>query len=114
MITLTVDSGALNVDISAYHQYTQGHPFTEQWYKLLAYLSSQLPKGSKVADLGTNRGDSAIALASNPDVFVMTFDIEDRVGTPVGQKTYKDLENIDFYFGDCLKFVDYFINVPLN
>jgi hypothetical protein len=43
----------------------------------------------------------------------MTFDINDRVGSQNGRKTYKDLPNIDFYLGDCLKFVDYYINCPL-
>jgi hypothetical protein len=57
-------------------------------YKLLAHLSSQLPSGSLVGDLGTLFGNSAIALASNPFVQVLTCDPVDHFyGATVKYKT---------------------------
>lgn len=47
----------------------------QEHYRLLADLSAQLRPGSKVADVGTLYGASALALSSNPEVHVTTYDI---------------------------------------
>jgi len=59
-------------------------------YRLLAYLSSQLPP-SIVIDVGTCHGASAIALAYNKKVEVITYDVVDRV--PASVPSYKNLSN---------------------
>lgn len=80
-------------------------------YKLLAYLSQQLPKDTLIADLGTLNGASAIALATNPDVKVLTYDISDQA--PKNELTYKQLPNIQFINRDCLSDVNSYIAASL-
>lgn len=55
-------------------------------YRLLANVSSQLPTGSKVADLGTYNGGSALALSANSGVTVTTYDITECI-PPFGETT---------------------------
>ena len=71
-------------------------------YRLLALLSSQLPAGSLVADLGTREGDSATALAVNTTVRVVTYDIVVN-GESV---RLANLENVQFIQKDCISDVD--------
>jgi len=53
-------------------------PPGHQHYHLLAYISSKLPSGSKILEIGTRRGETAIALrAGNPDISITTCDLED-------------------------------------
>ena len=47
----------------------------QEHYKLLKYISSQLKDGSNVFDIGTSTGLSALALSSNPNIIVHTYDI---------------------------------------
>lgn len=51
------------------------HPAGREHYKLLAAISYQLPPKSKIADLGTQFGSSSLALSSNPEVEVASYDI---------------------------------------
>lgn len=44
-------------------------------YRMLVEISHQLPDGSKIADIGTYFGASALALSSNSNVNVTTYDI---------------------------------------
>lgn len=44
-------------------------------YRMLAEISHQLEDGCKVADVGTYYGASALALSSNPNISVTTYDI---------------------------------------
>ena len=62
-------------------------------YKLLAYLANNL-HNTVVYDIGTYRGLSAIAMASNPTNKVVSYDIEDflECETPA---------NVEFKIGDC-------------
>lgn len=63
-------------------------------YKLLRYLSLQLPANSLIGDLGTFYGNSAIALASNPAINVVTCDPTDCLrGEHIG---YKLMHNVNF------------------
>lgn len=115
MIELRLDGGMFGVDLSEFQKYTITLDSAKwlvndgpNYYKMLAYFSHQLPKYSCVADLGTMVGNSAIALASNPDVTVYTYDIEDKVGN-LG---YKGLKNVHFYPGNCIHYVDRYIDFP--
>lgn len=85
----------------------------EEHYKLLAHISNQLSKGSKVADLGTYKGLSALALAYNPDVKVHTYDVvrhflypeilnEDNIEFHLksAEEDYEFLATFDFIFLD--------------
>lgn len=64
----------------------------EQHYRLLAYLSSSVDNAI-IIDIGTHRGQSALALSYNPTNIVHTFDIECRV-TNDG---IKNASNIKFH-----------------
>ena len=75
-------------------------------YKLLSYLSKQLPEGTQVADIGTCAGHSAMALVANPKIRVVTYDIEDhfRKFTHLfaDKLTMKDHPQIEFRLANCL------------
>ena len=83
----TIDDTVNDVDLTPYKHLTTWHENTVYWdsvagydmYKLLAFLSKQLPQGTKVLDLGTYLGMSALALATNPGVIVYTYDIVDCI-----------------------------------
>jgi hypothetical protein len=95
---LKIDSGVYKIDLSSFFPFTfnSTHLLSCEagicHYKLLAYLSSQLPVGAKVADFGTYFGDSAISLAYNSNVQVTTYDPNDNVGSG----HYKLLPNITY------------------
>ena len=99
---LRIDSGIHAVDLAPYAQYTASPYFTlpagQEHYKLLAYLSGQLPPGSLVADLGTLQAASAVALASNPDVRVRSYDLALQPQVVAQCK----LPNVEFTESDCL------------
>ncbi|MEM9020885.1 MAG: hypothetical protein AAGC44_10010 [Planctomycetota bacterium] len=48
-------------------------------YYLLAYLASQIGEGL-IVELGTHHGTSSLAMSINPNVRIVTYDIEDRYG----------------------------------
>lgn len=48
----------------------------KEHYRMLAEISHQLWLGSRISDVGTFCGASALALSSNPNVLVTTYDIE--------------------------------------
>ena len=65
-----------------------------EYYRLLSYISNQF-KYSTFIDVGTYRGLSAFALATDKSNFVISYDIEDR--------RELDADNIHFVIGDVLK-----------
>lgn len=73
----------------------------QEHYKLLAYIASQVPPGLTVIDIGSATGASALALASNKNIRVITFDILDFI--PKHGKTIRQVENIDYRIQDCNK-----------
>lgn len=108
MIKLYVSDAIGLVDLSHLDRYIEWNYDQLQFFemppgknhcKLLAYLSNQLSDGSKVADLGTYCGASAIALASNPEVNVRTYDVTDFL--PSDKLTCKNLQNVSFIRADC-------------
>ena len=100
--------GVASVDLSPFYKYAKWNSNSEffekpegEHYKLLSYLSSQLPAGSTVIDIGTFLGFSAVALATNPDVKVITYDIKDLI--PTNTLTLRDLPNVQRRIGDCMR-----------
>jgi len=73
-----------------------GLPPGEEHYWLLSEIARQLPKGTRVLDVGTYLGFSAVAFASNPNIQVITVDIVDEIGFNVT----KQRENITFLIED--------------
>jgi predicted O-methyltransferase YrrM len=108
---LKVDSRVREIDLHSYEQITYccfPTPVEEEHYQLLAYLSSQLPSGSKVADLGTFQGASALALAYNPEVNVYTYDIDNSKHIK-----FEMFKNIHFKQANCLECVEEFLDAVL-
>lgn len=105
---LTLDNHVHSVDLTQYVDYISGDPkfflmeAGQNHCKLLSHLAKQLPSGAKVIDLGTLYGQSAVALATNQDIHVYTFDIADQ------GITYKKLANITFIHGDCLDYYKFY------
>ena len=68
-----------------------GFPGKEH-YRLLSYLSSTM-NGKTILDIGTHRGCSALALSTNPNNKIISFDIERKVPLP-------DVPNITWVLGN--------------
>ena len=71
----------------------------QEHYRLLAYLSSQCKEGTVVVDIGTYVGFSALALAHNSGVHVVSYDLENHFQTKA--TTAKSRYNITFKLADC-------------
>jgi len=108
MVTISLKTDDINkVDLSIYDKNVQWHanskyfnlPAGQEHYKLLAHVSSQLPKGSVVYDIGTYLGFSALALSANPDVHVITYDIASFVSPESG---IHEISNIERRLGNCI------------
>lgn len=115
---LKIDSKVYDINLTPYYRFVEGAAFEffdmppgKNHCKLLAYLSQQLPLGSRVADLGTLYGQSATALASNPYVEVWTFDTHDQL--PRGCLTIKDLQNVRFFNADCKEYIKQLVNFSI-
>lgn len=111
-LILNIDSGMNNIDLLPLQKYVSWHnlnawfPMTpgENHHQLLAYLSSQLPAGSLVSDLGTQYGASALSLSHNQTVAVETYDVADCI--PAGVPSFRDRRNIRGVCADCFACVD--------
>ena len=117
LMVLKIDPNYGKIDLEIYAKYVSwtGHNYFSQgvnYYRLLAYLSSQLPPGSLVVDLGTNLGHSAIALASNSSIKVLTYDIVDLVPKSV-ISSYRALSNIQSIIADGCKDVEHYLEAKL-
>lgn len=84
----------------------------KEHYPLLAYISRNLPEGSRVLDFGTYLGASALALATNPAVDVTTYDIVHCIDQATRYKslTFADRPNVVFKISDVLQLP----SVPLD
>jgi hypothetical protein len=89
---IDIESTAQNVELYK-HYYVQ--PAGENHYRLLSYISSKLHSGALVYDVGTLHGTSAYALAYNPHVSVVSYDIVDN---GIGLRTTPP--NLQFKIGD--------------
>lgn len=93
----SIDFDSTVDNVSVYRHYYCDEPGTNH-YRLLAYLSSKLPSGSLVYDIGTLHGTSAYALTYNPDVTVVSYDIAD---CGIGLNSIPP--NLQFFHGDVMK-----------
>jgi predicted O-methyltransferase YrrM len=81
-----------------------------QHYRLLAYISSILPNGSKIFEIGTRWGVSAVALSNNKNVSVITCDIDDCIED---SPSVKDIPNVTCVIGDGFNLIDEHINAEV-
>lgn len=113
---LTIDSSIDSIDLSPLKHLVDWSPGVQYFdlaagkehYKLLAYLSLQLPIGAQVADCGTLFGCSAVALSANEKVTVHSFDIEDHLAGP--GEIVKLRPNIYCHLQDCITSVPEILN----
>lgn len=104
----------LNVDLSDLKKFVVDsddgklfeNPCGDQHYRLLAYISSILPDGSRVFEIGTRWGVSSVALSKNPNVSVTTCDIED-------QSNYVKRKNVKFIQADGFDLLEEYKDVEL-
>lgn len=84
----------------------------QQHYRLLSFLSHKF-NNSTIIDIGTHRGFSAIALASNKTNNVISFDILDKKDPKI-QEDYDNIEFIiDNLFDNFDKYREILLNSPL-
>lgn len=96
-----------------WHEFFQFFNHKAGWehYRLLSHLSWQFPPGTTLIDIGTSCGFSSLALAHNPDVKVVTYNIEDHIGTQVCSARHKP--NIEHRIQNCLEDIDLLLQAPL-
>lgn len=75
-------------------------------YKLFLSISEQLPNNSRILDIGTCRGNSAVALSysmktQNKTLFVDTYDIKKMVN-PICEEFFKEY-NINYHIYNILE-----------
>jgi len=110
-LKLVVDHRVSNVDLSSFARFLAWHPEYQRYFlakpgaehhSLLSFLMQQLPHGTKVVDLGTLFGASALALAHGlPSGKVITYDIRDNI--PHNAETIRNVPNIEFKIQDGIK-----------
>lgn len=96
------------IDLSPLREYVEWTPNSkyfegaagQEHYRLIAHLSSQLPDGSVIVDIGTYHGLSAVGASFNEKVRVITYDIFDHL--PTSKKTARDRSNVEIRVGNCL------------
>jgi predicted O-methyltransferase YrrM len=104
MTTLTLDLNILNNLESGNSEYCvdsrfYNGPAGQQPYKLYSYLS-KLFDNSTILDIGTYKGNSALALSHNDSNKVITYDITNHINNP-NHKIYTK-HNIEFRIKNLL------------
>lgn len=120
MHTFRVDRSVEDVDLSKFYGYTKWHHFHryfvlgagQEHYKLLASLSAQCDTGATIYDIGTHVGFSALAMAYNDNVKVVSYDLTDHFWKK-DALTAKDVPNVDIQFRNCLEDIDEIAKSPL-
>jgi predicted O-methyltransferase YrrM len=99
--------GVHSEDLSALQPYVAFHENAKyirndsrgEHYKLLSHIAKQCPPGSRVLDIGTYLGYSALALSLNPGIRVVSYDIQDCL--PKDAPCARDVCNISLHIRDC-------------
>ena len=86
-------------------------PAGYEHYRLLSQLSWQFPPNTTLIDIGTSCGYSAVALSHNPDVNVISYNIQDDIGTQVCSAKHKS--NIELRIKNCIDDIDLLMKAPL-
>lgn len=102
----------LQVDVSEFKKYVDWsddgklieNKAGDQHYRFLAYISTLLPDGSTIFEIGTRWGASAAALSKNKNVHVVTCDIRDAIEDQ--KPSIKDIPNIEFIIGDGFDLIE--------
>lgn len=116
-VKLRIDEGLFKVDLAKWERYVSwspGAPYFNlppgrEHYKLINYLTNQLPPNSAVADCGTLFGCSAVALAAS-SAFVFTYDTVDHITSRAhlvkNEGTMWDFPNIQPVLSSCMEHVE--------
>ena len=80
-------------------------------YRLYSYLSWQFPPNITLIDIGTFVGNSALALSHNPNVKVISYNIQDDIGNP--KYSVKNKSNIELRIKNCIEDIDILLKSPL-
>ena len=107
------------LDLKDLWMYATWHPFFQffnhkagwEHYRLLSHLSWQFPPGTTLVDIGTSCGFSALALAHNPTIKVITYNIQDDIGQQTCSA--RDKPNIEHRIKNCLDDIDTLLQSPL-
>jgi hypothetical protein len=107
-----------SIDLKDLWVYANWHSFFQffnnkagdEHYRLLSNFSWQFPPNTVLADIGTSGGFSALALAHNPNVKVITYNIEDGIGKQVC--SMYDKKNIEPRFKNCIEDIDELVKCP--
>ncbi len=84
MSKIVIDNSVNEQDLTHLYKYVEWHdkgreyllkPAGLEHYKLLSHIVKQLPDNASVVDIGTYFGASALALSTNPNVKVITYDL---------------------------------------
>jgi hypothetical protein len=120
IITLKIISDFLNsLDLkdlwkfANWHQYFKylNMPAGKEHYRLFSHLSWQFPPNTTLIDVGTHIGYSALALSHNPDVNVISYNIQDDIGNQ--NYSVKNKHNIELRIKNCLEDINLLLKSPL-
>lgn len=116
MITIVIDKKKISkIDLSPLKEYVEWNSSNKKYffldagvehYKLIAYISSHIPKYSYLIDIGTYYGFSSLALNKDNDKNVITYDVFDYIPDNIALPTFKNHPQIDFRVCDCLNQID--------
>ena len=106
------------IDLKDLWMYANWHSFFQffnnragdEHYRLLSNFSWQFPPNTVIADIGTSCGFSALALSHNPNVKVLTYNIEDGIGKQTC--SMYDKQNIEARIKNCLEDIDELVKCP--
>jgi hypothetical protein len=118
-LTLRIISYILNtIDLKDLWKYATWHDFFvffnifsgSEHYRLLSQLSWQFPPNTTIVDIGTSCGYSALALSHNPDIKVISYNIQDDIKEQVC--SVKNKSNIELRIKNCMEDIDILLNTP--
>lgn len=107
MKIFTIDNRVNDIDLSKLMPLVEWHHHAQffngamgrEHYRLFAYISHQVDSGETIYDIGTFAGYSALALAANPTIQVVSYDLEDHIKDAV--PSVKQYPNITLKLADC-------------
>jgi hypothetical protein len=119
-LSLTIFSYLLNsIDLKDLWKYVNWHEFFSffnmfcgyEHYRLLSQLSWQFPPNTTLIDIGTSCGYSAVALSHNPDIKVISYNIQDDIKDQICSAKHKP--NIELRIKNCMEDIDLLLKSPL-